>query len=120
MPRVLIVEDDALIALMLKDMLEDSGFAVAGHATTLDEALSLGGGADFDVAILDVRLGGRFVYPVAELVRASGRPFIFATGTGPEDLPAHFRATPLLHKPYAVAAVEQAIRAVLALAPATT
>jgi len=119
-PRILIVEDEAIIALMLQDMLEDSGFAVVGPATTVDEALTLSEAGNFDVAIIDVRLNGAFVYPVAERIRAAGRPFIFATGSGPEDLPPHFRATPVLRKPYAAAAVTEAVRAALALTPETT
>lgn len=119
-PRVLIVEDEAIIALMLQDMLEDSGFAVVGPAATVDEALGLSEAGEFDVAIVDVRLNGDFVYPVAERIRAIGRPFIFATGSGPEDLPPQFLGTPVLRKPYAAAAVDVAVRAALARVPETT
>lgn len=117
--RVLVVEDEALISLVLQDMLDEFGCSVAGVAETLAEALPLAEADGYDVAILDVHLGGDLIYPVADAVRARGRPIILATGSGRETLPARFHDAALLAKPYALAAVEQALLAACTNRPAT-
>jgi CheY-like chemotaxis protein len=79
--RVLIVEDEALVALDLELAFEDEGVEVVGPALNLRDALShLGSGAWIDGAVLDVDLGGKDVFPVAEILRARGVPFVFHTG----------------------------------------
>lgn len=100
--RLLVVEDETMIAMMLEDMLDTLGCVVVDVAGTLsrgldlanDEALSLDG------AILDVNLGGEKVYPVAERLAARGVPFIFCTGYGLSGLAADFAHVPTLAKPY--------------------
>lgn len=108
--RVLVVEDEALIALVLQDMLEDFGCEVVGPAATIAEAQALSAENSYDIAILDVRLNGDFVFPVAERIAAAGCPIIFATGGGGEDLPPHFQPSSVLQKPFAASAVEEAVR----------
>lgn len=98
--RVLIVEDEALLALELQYAFEDEGAEVIGPALSLDAALTIAAGAAIDLAVLDVDLGGREVYPLAALLRQRGVPFVFHTGHGsPEALTAMFPGTITCPKP---------------------
>ena len=99
--RVLIVEDETLVAMLLEDMLADAGHAVAHCASSLSQALDfIHGQTDaFDFAILDVNLGGEPIFPVAEALKAHAKPFAFATGYGPAGLPDAWRDRPTLSKP---------------------
>ncbi len=97
--RVLIVEDEPLVAMDMAETLSSAGFAVVGPAGMMDEALRLIAKGEFDGAFLDANLGGR---PVDELAAALTRrniPFAFVTGYGRESLPEAFAAAPLLTKP---------------------
>jgi CheY-like chemotaxis protein len=97
--RVLVVEDEGLIAIMLEDMLDDIGCEVALSASAVPQTLGwLEAGGVADAALLDVNLGGETVFPVAEALRARGTPFAFTTGYG-EASDARFRDAPLLSKP---------------------
>lgn len=98
--RVLIVEDELLIGMLLEDMLVDLGYEVAGSAARIDEALKFAKEAEFDAAILDVNLNGQAAYPVAEVLAGRGIPFLFATGYGERGLPAAFQDRPTLQKPF--------------------
>ena len=98
--RVFVVEDEAMIRMMVMDMLEELGCRVAAEAGDVEEAAKLARSADFDLAILDVNVKGKLITPVAELIRARGRPIIFATGYGSEGLPEEFRDFPALQKPF--------------------
>ena len=80
--RVLVVEDEAMLALSLEDMLRDLGCVVAGTAAKLDDAMEMARTSDFDVALLDVNLGGKRVDPVAEAIRERGMPIVYVTGYG--------------------------------------
>jgi DNA-binding response OmpR family regulator len=97
---VFVVEDKAMIRLMVMDMLEELGCRVAAEAGDVEEAVKLARSADFDLAILDVNVKGKLITPVAELIRARRRPIIFATGYGSEGLPEEFRDLPALQKPF--------------------
>ncbi len=112
MRRVLIVEDEVLIGLVLEDILDMLDCTVAGNAATLDEAraqIEALGPRGFDAAILDVNLGSDPVYPLADEIVALGIPIVFATGSHPDTLPPRFAACPVLEKPYAFAAVERVL-----------
>ena len=100
--RVLIVEDETLVAMLLEDMLDDAGHSVAHCASNLPQALSFieSQAGTFDFAILDVNLGGQPIFPVAEALKARGKPFAFATGYGPGGLPEAWRDRPTLSKPF--------------------
>lgn len=98
--RILVVEDEFLIRMLLEDMLTDLGYELAGVAGRLDEALQLAKTTDFDLAILDVNLDGHDVYPVADLIAGRGLPFIFVTGYGGRGLPDAYRDRPTLQKPF--------------------
>jgi CheY-like chemotaxis protein len=98
--RVLVVEDELMIRMLLEDMLGELGYTVAAQAARVEEALDAAKNAAFDVAILDVNLNGQTVVPVAEALDARGMPFVFATGYGDVGLPEAFRNRPMLKKPF--------------------
>lgn len=98
--RVLIVEDEALIQLMLQDTLEDMGFVVHGVCTTVEQALIAAATAGFDVAILDVDLNEHQITPVSKMLCERGIPFVFSTGSGAAGIPDGFGHYPLVEKPY--------------------
>jgi CheY-like chemotaxis protein len=108
--RVLIVEDEPLVAIMLEEMLEELGANVAANAMRLEEALLLAADCDFDAAVLDVNLSGARSYPVADKLRERGIPFVFATGYGSSVLAGSYEADRLIHKPYSLTDVERALR----------
>ncbi len=98
--RILIVEDEFLIRMLLEDMLVDLGYELVGVAGRVDEAAELAKTKDFDLAILDVNLDGHDVYPVAEIIGKRGLPFMFVTGYGGRGLPDNYRDRPTLQKPF--------------------
>ena len=97
--RVMIVEDEALVALVLADQLADMGLSVVGPCSSVAEAKLVADKGDFEAAILDVNLGGELVYPVADLLSSRGIPFVFVTGYGRESIDRRFASTPVLEKP---------------------
>jgi CheY-like chemotaxis protein len=98
--RVLVVEDEMMVSMLIEDMLADLGCLVVGPASRLDEATELVKSADIDCAVLDVNLGGQPIFPVADLLREKGAPFAFATGYGDAGLREVDRGTPVLQKPF--------------------
>jgi CheY-like chemotaxis protein len=107
--RVLVVEDEGMIAMLAKGMLVAMGCEVAGFAARLPDALSKIDTLSFDVALLDVNLAGTLSYPVAEALRARGVKFIFTTGYGNASLPPNLRDAPVLSKPYVQAQLRAAL-----------
>jgi DNA-binding response OmpR family regulator len=113
--RVLVVEDETLVLMNLEDIL---GHEVAGPFMRLEQALQADlGGLGADVAILDVNLGGKPVFPLAERLQGLGVPLLFATGYGRAGLPEGWQDYIVLTKPYSIADVADAL-ARLAPAPA--
>jgi DNA-binding response OmpR family regulator len=108
--RILVVEDEMLIAMIIEDAVQDSGGEIVGPVATLEKALKLAEEEEFDAAILDVTIRGGNVYPVAELLLARGIPFVFASGYGDWAVPAELRDKPRLTKPFTAAALEEQIR----------
>ncbi|HEY3800013.1 MAG TPA: response regulator [Caulobacteraceae bacterium] len=97
--RVLVVEDEGLVAMTLEDMLDDLGCEIAGSAASVKEALAwIAGGGAADAALLDISLAGEYVFPVAEALTERGVPFAFTTGYG-ETPAGQFRTAPLVSKP---------------------
>jgi CheY-like chemotaxis protein len=92
---VLVVEDEVMIRMMLTDMLEELGFDIAGETGDIDEAMSLVQAVDFDLAILDVNVNGKAISPVADLLEAQRRPFLFVTGYGSDALPDGTKPVPI-------------------------
>jgi CheY-like chemotaxis protein len=109
--RVLVVEDELMIRLLLEDMLSGLGYTVAAEATRMDEALEASKNADFDLAILDANLNGQPVSPVADALVARGTPFVFATGYG--EMPEPYRDRPTLMKPFQLDGLKQMLQSAL-------
>lgn len=115
--RVLIVEDESLVAMLLETILEDMGCVPVGPAATVDEGLQLVGGGDpLDAALLDVNVAGRQVFPIAEALKTAGVPFVFSTGYGEGGLPDEWRGQSTLQKPFTEAAVRDALMKAMGLA----
>ncbi|WP_022721177.1 response regulator [Rhodopseudomonas sp. B29] len=110
---VFLVEDEAMIRMMVVDMLEELGFSVAAETGEIDEAIKLAGTTEFDIAILDVNVNGRVISPVADLLKARNRPFIFATGYGSQGVPEDYRDRPALQKPFQIESLKDALDSTL-------
>ena len=99
--RILVVEDEAAISLLLEDMLLDFGCEVIGPAARLSAALDAVAREQVDLAILDVNVAGEPIYPVAEALAQRSIPFVFSTGYGSAGIRDAFRDRPVLQKPFA-------------------
>ena len=104
-PRLLVLEDEVLIASMMRGWLTELGCETVGPAHTVPAALALINDGALDGAILDVSIRGQDCFPVADALRARGVPFALATGRALDALPAAHEDVPLLPKPYDYAAV---------------
>jgi CheY-like chemotaxis protein len=100
--RVLVVEDEMTIAMMVEDMLIDLGHEVVDLAMRLPRALELAEVADFDFAVLDLNLDGHKSFPVAEILAKRRIPFVFATGYGRSGVEPPFLDYPVLTKPFTI------------------
>lgn len=108
--RVLVVEDEVLIALEIQDMLQDFGCEVVGPVGKLETALELAGNEKVDAAILDVTIRGGKVFPVADILLARNIPFVLASGYGDWALPEAMRDQPRLTKPFSTAELEEHVK----------
>jgi len=112
--RILVVEDEMMIAMLVEDMLSELGCSVVGPAHALDTALSLAQSEDgLDAALLDVNLGGQPVFAVADALRAKGVPAIFSTGYGDAGLRDVDRGSPVLQKPFRAGDLARALNQAL-------
>ena len=109
--RVLVIEDESMIRMLLDGMLSDIGYTMTAEAGALDEAMALARQDDFDVAILDVNLHSEPITPVAEILTQRGLPFVFATGADLRGVPEAYRAHPILQKPFRVEELKRALQA---------
>ena len=107
--KVLVVEDDVMIRVVLADMLCELGYTVAAEAASIDEALEATRKTDFDFAILDADLKGRSVSPVADALVARDKRFVFITGYGDHGLSA-YRNRPTLRKPFQIDTLKRALQ----------
>jgi CheY-like chemotaxis protein len=98
--RVLVVEDEALVALQLEDMLAELGCAIVGPASRVGQALQMLGAGKVDAAVLDLNVAGELVYPVADALANRGLPYIFATGYSANGVAKPYRRHPILQKPF--------------------
>lgn len=98
--RVLVVEDEMIVAWLLEDMLADLGCAVVGPAARVNQALAMLDAEAIDAAVLDVNLNGQMSYPVADALAARGVPFVFSTGYNKDSLPNSYQSFLVLQKPF--------------------
>jgi len=112
--RVLIVEDESLVAMLLETILADLGCDVVGPESNIEDGLTaVADVAGLDAALLDVNVAGRGVFPVAEALKAKGVPFVFSTGYGEAGLPEHWRGNPTVQKPFTEGAIREALMTAL-------
>jgi DNA-binding response OmpR family regulator len=118
--RVLVVEDEALVSMLVEDELRDAGAEVVGPAPSVEDALRLveaiAADGGISAAVLDINLGGRHVAPVADRLAALGVPFLFATGYGANRDAGGHDTAPVLEKPFDR---ERLVAAIAALASAS-
>jgi CheY-like chemotaxis protein len=106
--RVLIVEDEIIVAMFIEDLLAELGYEVAGVATRVAEAMAYP--PDYQMAVLDVHLNGRPVFDFADQLVEAGTPFVFATGYGERGIPDRYRNRPVLQKPFIPDELRAALR----------
>jgi PAS domain S-box-containing protein len=112
--RLLIVEDETLVALELSKAMQDSGWDVMGPASTLEEAFRLlAGGEQPDAAVLDVNLHGEMVYPLADLLETRGVPFLFCSGYEMLNHGNRYRHSPIVRKPTSFALLMAELRKIV-------
>jgi CheY-like chemotaxis protein len=110
----LLVEDEALVALMIEDMLTELGLDVIASIAQVASACEFAASAVFDVAILDVNVAGELVFPVARILRERRIPFLFSTGYGNPSLDDEFRSTLTIGKPFSAEQLAEKLRTLLA------
>jgi CheY-like chemotaxis protein len=98
-PRVLVIEDDIFIAMDVEHMVAECGCAPVGPVSNVEAGITTVRENDLDGAVLDVNLGDERVWPVADLLKERGVPFILATGYSTAEVPDRFANYPILHKP---------------------
>jgi DNA-binding response OmpR family regulator len=113
--RVLVLEDETLVSMMVEDMLGDLACEVVGPFARLDQAIEAVSALDepLDVALLDVNLGRTQSFPLAEILRDKGVPFVFTTGYDDSGIPAEWRDRPALRKPFMLHQMKDALEKAL-------
>jgi CheY-like chemotaxis protein len=101
--RVLVVEDEYFVAILIEEILESAGCIVTGPIPRLPEALDAVDHEDYDVAVLDVNLAGERINPVADALSERNVPFLFVTGYGANALPSEYAQRPRVCKPFRMA-----------------
>lgn len=115
-PRVLVVEDEMTIALLIEDMVSELAYEVAAVVPRLDDAMRFLDTDTFDLAMLDVHLNGKTVFPFAAELEAREIPFLFATAYGARGVPEEFRGHVVLQKPFGPVELRRALMDLSALA----
>ena len=117
--RVLVVEDESLVAMLLETILEDMECVPIGPASNVDDGQRLARDTEnLDAALLDVNVAGRQVFPVAEALKERGVPFVFSTGYGEGGLPDEWRGQLTIQKPFTEAAIRDALMKAMGVAEA--
>jgi len=107
--RVLLVEDESIVAMMVADLLEELGHVVAGAASTLEDAVVKAASLEFDVALLDLNLNGRQSKPVVAILQRRELPFVFTTGYG-SAMTAELAEVPVLRKPFLIGDLQDVLQ----------
>lgn len=111
--RILVVEDEGIVAMLVEDMLAELGCEVVGSVATLQKAIEAATNESFDFAMLDVNLDGQPVFPVAKILKSRQLPFLFSTGYGRVGIPSIFQDREVLSKPFAKEVLETTLRMAL-------
>jgi DNA-binding NtrC family response regulator len=112
--RVLIIEDESMVAMLLEDMLDELHHEVVATVGRIEQALPLISDPKFDFAILDVNLNGANTYALADALGERGIPFVFATGYGSTGLKPEWRTATVLQKPFQIRDLDRAMRKAMA------
>jgi CheY-like chemotaxis protein len=110
---VFLLEDEALIRMMIAEMLEELGHRIVAQTSTLQEGQALAETATFDLALLDVNVAGDSIAPVAEIIARRGLPVLFVTGYAQSAIPEQFKDRPVLQKPFVLLKLKDAIESIL-------
>lgn len=108
-PRVLVVEDEMTVAMLIEDMVGELAYEVAAVVPRLEDAMRLLDSDIFDLAMLDVHLNGKTVFPFARELEAREIPFLFATAYGPRGIPEEFQGHMVLQKPFGPVELRRAL-----------
>jgi len=114
---IFLVEDEALIRMMLAEMVEELGHRIVAEAGNVRDARALAETIFFDIAILDINIAGSSIAPVAEIIDRRGLPFLFVSGYGSGGRPEAFRSRPALRKPVLLSKLGETISAILVFCP---
>ena len=113
--KILVLEDETLVSMMLEDMLDELGCSVLGPFGSTAEALhKIAAGEPMDLALLDVNLGGETAYAVADRLAALSVPFVFVSGYGASGIEPRFAGTPVLAKPFQLPMLARVLNQALA------
>jgi CheY-like chemotaxis protein len=115
--RVLVVEDEFLLAMDIESAIREAGGEVVGPVVSLEEAVATAKREELNAAVLDLNLRGEMSYPVAEILKSRHVPFLFATGYSQSRLPEPFQCRPCLRKPFTWVALTTALERLVAQAP---
>ncbi|MBR1092036.1 response regulator [Bradyrhizobium manausense] len=110
---VLVIEDEALIRMMLIEMIEEVGHSVVAEAGDVGKGAVLATNAEFDLAILDINVGGDTIEPIASTIARRGKPFFFVSGYGSSGVPEAFKSTLVVRKPCLLTELRSAIDSAL-------
>ena len=105
--RVLVVEDEGFVAMMIEDMLDELGCEVVASVADIGAACEAASRVNVDIAMLDVNLAGQLVFPAAEILRQRQIPVLFSTGYASTSLPAEFVGNQVLNKPFSRAELQE-------------
>ncbi|TSC36327.1 response regulator [Pseudomonas sp. ST1] len=113
LPKVLLVEDETMLAMLMEMMLEDLGFATAYHASSLGEGIEYARNGDYDLAILDINIIGGNSFPIAAAIAHRGIPFMFCSGYGRLGIPEVWVDRRCVAKPFSAEQLNEALSELL-------
>lgn len=115
MSRVLIVEDEVMVLMMLEDVIVALGHEIFNTASNLEDGLAAAKTGAFDIALLDINLNGQLSFPIAVVLRQRGIPFLFASGYGRAGLIEDFTGSSIIKKPFSIAELEGEMKQALSV-----